>query len=123
MQVISLFNWTTSASRLKVRLHRILVNPELLHADAQSFKRLDRNCVAMLVVGMAAFNSWTACYLRDKHLWAIRLPALSTGDSFRSSATRSTIAASLYRGAGLTNDIKQYIRQLLGIAFRGQFII
>ena len=41
-------------------MHSLLVND-----DVQRFKRLDRNCVAMLVVGMAAFNSWTAWPLRN----------------------------------------------------------
>ena len=70
-----------------------MVNPEFLHADVKSFRRLVRNCVSMLAVGMAAFNSWTDFSLRDQQPRAIRFPVLSTADSFQSSVTDSTIIA------------------------------
>ena len=47
---------------------------KFLHGDAQRFKCLDRNCVAMLVVGMAAFNSCTVFSLRDQQPRTIILP-------------------------------------------------
>ena len=100
MHPVPLLNWATSASRL-------LVNPEFLHADVQSFKRLDRNCDAMLVVRMAAFNSLTAFSPRDQQPRAIRLPVLNTEDYFRSSVTRSTIVVSPYNSVSLTNASMQ----------------
>ena len=67
--------------------HSHLANPEFLHAGIQSLKSLDRNCAAMLIVGMGAFNSWTVFSLRDQQPSAIRLPVLSTADNIRLSVT------------------------------------
>ena len=61
----------------------LIGNPEILHTDVQRFKRLGHTFVSMLVVGMAAFNSWIVSSLLDHQPRAIRLPVLSTADSYR----------------------------------------
>ena len=90
-----------------------MVTPEFLHANIQSFNRHDRNCAAMLIVEMAAFNSWIVFSLRYQQPRAICLPVLSAVDSFLSSVARSTIVACPYSSVGLTNaSIQAALRRL-----------
>ena len=75
---------------------------------------------------MSAFDSWTDFSLWDQQPRVIRLPVLSTVDSFRSSVTCSTIVASPYSSVGLTNaSMQAALRRLraLGHFSRGLILM